>query len=120
MAQNPCRCIDCGGDQPTHSSDCTYMQETFGDPPMTNNQSEDIAAIAGLTVAQREAIFKAAQFLDLCAGEGIGQRSGVDGATLWADDICMDLHDAFGVEPDKQSLDEALRAHLNKTDGEKG
>lgn len=28
---NPCKCIDCGGTEPTHSSDCTYMNETFGE-----------------------------------------------------------------------------------------
>ena len=25
-----CRCIDCGGDQPGHSKDCTYMAELVG------------------------------------------------------------------------------------------
>lgn len=32
VTMNPCKCIDCGGDQPHHSTDCTYMAETFGDP----------------------------------------------------------------------------------------
>ena len=36
---NPCKCIDCGGDEPTHSNDCTYMEHEFGEgrylPPNT-------------------------------------------------------------------------------------
>jgi hypothetical protein len=27
---NPCLCVDCGGTEPAHSSDCTYMRDTFG------------------------------------------------------------------------------------------
>lgn len=27
---NPCKCIDCGGNEPAHSSDCTFMSELFG------------------------------------------------------------------------------------------
>lgn len=26
-----CKCIDCGGTEPTHSSGCTYMNDMFGD-----------------------------------------------------------------------------------------
>lgn len=28
--ENPCRCIDCGGAEPGHSDDCTYMKELHG------------------------------------------------------------------------------------------
>jgi hypothetical protein len=28
---NPCKCVDCGGDQPTHSSDCTEMASLHGE-----------------------------------------------------------------------------------------
>lgn len=28
---NPCKCVDCGGDQPNHSADCTYMLELHGE-----------------------------------------------------------------------------------------
>lgn len=28
---NPCKCIDCGGTEPGHSPDCTYMKELHGD-----------------------------------------------------------------------------------------
>jgi len=27
---NPCKCIDCGGTEPTHSPDCTYMASLHG------------------------------------------------------------------------------------------
>ena len=32
VSANPCRCIDCGGDELTHSSDCTNMAELHGTP----------------------------------------------------------------------------------------
>ena len=28
--ENPCKCIDCGGSEPGHSDDCTYMKELHG------------------------------------------------------------------------------------------
>lgn len=31
LAANPCKCIDCGGTEPSHSSGCTYMASEFGD-----------------------------------------------------------------------------------------
>jgi hypothetical protein len=31
LTENPCKCVDCGGDQPTHSSDCTEMALLHGD-----------------------------------------------------------------------------------------
>lgn len=27
---NPCKCVDCGGTELSHSSDCTYMKELHG------------------------------------------------------------------------------------------
>lgn len=29
-ATRGCQCIDCGGNQPSHSPDCAYMHELFG------------------------------------------------------------------------------------------
>lgn len=31
MSEDSCRCIDCGGDQPGHSTDCVFMNELHGD-----------------------------------------------------------------------------------------
>jgi hypothetical protein len=40
VMSNNCKCIDCGGSEPTHSGDCTYMNDMFGDlyapPPKTD------------------------------------------------------------------------------------
>jgi hypothetical protein len=33
IVPNPCQCIDCNGDQPTHSGKCTTMGLEYADPP---------------------------------------------------------------------------------------
>lgn len=31
MSTNPCKCVDCGGTEDSHSNDCTYMLELHGE-----------------------------------------------------------------------------------------
>ena len=43
MNGNPCKCIDCGGMEPAHSSDCTYMKELHGANQVTPSTTNTAA-----------------------------------------------------------------------------
>lgn len=37
---NPCKCVDCGGDEPDHSPDCTWMKELHGESDLGSIEEE--------------------------------------------------------------------------------
>ncbi|MGH8463065.1 MAG: hypothetical protein ACRER5_02895 [Pseudomonas sp.] len=41
LGTNPCKCVDCGGTEPGHSNDCTYMAGTFSDEPTPGTVDAD-------------------------------------------------------------------------------
>jgi len=57
---NPCKCIDCGGTEPGHSSDCTYMKELHGanqvTPSTTNTAARELLEDVLGTLLGEEAI----------------------------------------------------------------
>lgn len=62
--------------------------------------SDDLKA--RLSERQARALVGAARFLDVAAGEGYGMQVGkhakAANGTLWADEVVMELCDAFGIE----------------------
>lgn len=52
-----------------------------------------------LTKAQREAVLRILGYLDFQAGEGMGAEL-PDGRTAWADELVINLADAFEIEWD--------------------
>lgn len=68
---NPCKCVDCGGTESSHSDDCTYMNETFGEQEYVSH--DDFRAVC-------EALKEAERRLDYANAHGceFGQKIDAD------------------------------------------
>lgn len=73
-----------------------------------------------LTPEQTSLLILVADILDVQAGDGLGTaNTHVDGQTVWIDELCLRLSEAFGLDED-MPLGEAVRARLNSLEGEGG